>query len=62
MYDDYLKDTLYRVYLTDSVKLMGENKTLNVRYYDLIKQEKNDDRTGDDIALDLINRLGLKVN
>lgn len=40
---------------------MGENKRLTVRYVDMINPQPVDNRTGDEIALDVINKLGLKV-
>lgn len=40
---------------------MGENKRLSVRYSDIIYPKPVDSRTGDEIALDVIQRLDLKV-
>lgn len=41
---------------------MGQNKYLNVHYDDLIHPKPVDTRSGDEIALDVIQRLDLKVN
>ena len=62
------KDTAYRVYVTDCLKLIAEN-TANIsrgqymksRYYDIIYQAKVDTRTGDEIVEDIIKRAGLVV-
>ena len=62
------KDTAYRVYITDCLKLIAEN-TANIsrgqymksRYYDIIRPEKVDTRTGDEIVEDIIKRAGLVV-
>ena len=62
------KDTAYRVYVTDCMKLIAEN-TANIsrgqymksRYYDIIHPAKGDTRTGDEIVEDVIKRAGLVV-
>ena len=59
-----LEETRYRAYLTDALMAIAQNtcnfaggSTMNGRWY---KDEKpKDDRDGDEIAQDIINRLGL---
>ena len=60
------KDTAYRVYVTDCLKLIAENTAnisrgqyMKVGYYDIIHQTKVDTRTGDEIVEDIIKRAGL---
>ena len=58
------KDTAYRVYTTDCLKLIAENTgniSLKLRYYDIIQPKKADNRTGDEIVEDIIKRAGLVV-
>lgn len=58
------KDTAYRVYVTDCLKLIAENTgniSLKLRYYDIIQPKKADTRTGDEIVADIIKRAGLVV-
>ena len=58
------KDTAYRVYVTDCLKLIAENTgniSLKLRYYDKKKKKKVDNRTGDEIVADIIKRAGLVV-
>ena len=58
------KDTAYRVYVTDCLKLIAENTgniSLKLRYYDIIQPKKVDTRTGDEIVSDIIKRAGLVV-
>ena len=58
------KDTAYRVYVTDCLKLISENTgniSLKLRYYDIIQPKKEDTRTGDEIVEDIIKRAGLVV-
>lgn len=60
-YNDYLKEYMFRIYMTDSIQLSIENKKLAKRYAELVNPQPQDDRTGDEIAKDVIERLGLKV-
>ena len=58
------KDTAYRVYVTDCLKLIAENTgniSLKLRYDDIIQPKKADTRTGDEIVADIIKRAGLVV-
>lgn len=61
-YNQYKTDQAYRIYITDSLYANGQGKALTARYYDLIHPKEIDPRSGDEIALDVINRLGLKVD
>lgn len=58
-----IRDRTYRIYITESIFAHGENKRLTAHYSDMIKNvsQKCDNRTGDEIALDVIERLGLRV-
>lgn len=57
-----MEDAGYRIYVTDSLNLTPQNKYLTVRYADLIKPRgKVDTRTGDEIAAQVINDLGLRI-
>lgn len=62
------KDTAYRVYVTDCLKMIAENTAnfskgqyMKARYYDIITPKKQDTRTGDEIVEDIIKRAGLVV-
>ena len=62
------KDTAYRVYVTDCLKMIAENTAnfakgqyMKMRYYDIITPKKQDTRTGDEIVEDIIKRAGLVV-
>ena len=58
------KDTAYRAYVTNCLKLIAENTgniSLKLRYYDIINPKKVDNRTGDEIVADIIKRAGLVV-
>ena len=58
------EETRYRAYLTDALMAIAQNtanyaggSAMNGRWYDAIKP--TDNRDGDEIAKDIINRLGL---
>lgn len=54
-----MKETSYRVYMTDAISALVKMKGGNIskRWYDVVNPPKVDDRTGDEIALDVIARL-----
>ena len=60
-WQDRQQDFAYRIYITDSLYYMGRNQMLEKRYYDVIHPPKVDNRSGNEIAMDVIQRLGLKV-
>ena len=60
--------TAYRIYVSDALLLIGKNTanysggtSLRQRYVDIIGGAKRDDRTGEEIAADIIRRAGLEV-
>ena len=54
---------VYEYYVTDQLYYSSRNQSLTKRYYDIVnkKNEVVDERTGDEIAADVINRMGLKL-
>lgn len=56
-----MRDRAYRFYVTDALSLAPQNKYISQRYADMIKPHKIDNRSGDEIAMDIISRHGLKV-
>lgn len=62
------KLTAYRIYVTDALKVIGENTAkfasgtyLTKRYADVISAKKLDTRTGEEIVADIIKKAGLVV-
>lgn len=60
--------TAYRIYVSDALMLIGKNTAklalgtyMPRRYVDIIGGVKQDDRTGEEIAADIIRRAGLEV-
>lgn len=66
-YNEKQRDMAYRIYLTDSLKYIAENTArcveggqyLTARYIDVINPKPIDNRTGDEIAIDVMKRAGL---
>ena len=56
-----MREKAYRLYVTDSLMYGPQNKFINQRYADIIKPQKIDPRSGDEIAADIIKRHKLKV-
>ena len=59
-WDEYERDFLYKVYISDALQYAGQNKYPAQRFVDLLKPKDN--RTGDEVAADVISRLGLSFN
>ena len=66
---EYNKREIFRVYVTDALMYMGESVAnafkgsyMGVRYVDLLDAHTDEEKTGDEIALEVIERAGLKVN
>lgn len=60
-YQKMMKEETYRIYMSDSLFYLGQDKRLTVRYQDIADKQKKETRNGDEIALDIIKRLDLKV-
>ena len=56
----YQEERIYRIYVTDSLYYQGRGMTTASRYIDLIKPQKVDNRTGDEIVNDVIAKMGLE--
>ena len=54
---------VYRIYVTDLLKCLAESWGADVpyRYRDVIEPEEDEPESGDEVALRVIRRLGLKV-
>ena len=58
---NHCETEIYRIYVTDMLYHRAQRKTLTVRYEDVIHPKPVDNRTGDEIAEDVIKRLGLRI-
>lgn len=63
-----MKRQTYQIYISDALRIIGENTAkyaggsyMNSRYADIISPKTKDERTGAEIAADVIKRAGLEV-
>ena len=58
---EYGREMTYRFYVANSLQNIPQNKYTTMSLYDLLYNENdiNDERTGEEIALDIIQRAGL---
>lgn len=54
-----LEEEAYRIYVTEVALglLKGSGGDMGARYYDIIHPSKHDERSGEEIALDILSRL-----
>lgn len=59
----HTRDEAFRVYVTESFRLAQQHRELAKTYAEVVASlmERPDTRTGDEIAADVITRLGLEV-
>ena len=65
LFQNEQEEMVYRVYVTDALKLLTENgnRTLNFRFAELLEKRNkpHDNRSGEEIVADVIKRCGLVV-
>lgn len=68
LFNKQAKEEAYRTYVTDTLKALNGNfakifggSFFNMRYYDSVNPAEESDKSGDEIARDIIKRAGLKV-
>lgn len=54
-------EAAFRIYVTETLFAMGENKRLTKHYYDLIKPRKVETRTPEEITADIMRKYGLRT-
>ena len=67
-YNQHQRDLAYRIYVTECLRMISENVAscgggsyMAVKYDDVVNQKQVDNRTGEEIAADIINRAGIEV-
>lgn len=68
-FSEYCRQEAFRSYITDGIKCMSESiatryggSYLQVRYAEIMeRKEEAESKTGDEIAMDVISRAGLKI-
>lgn len=59
----HLEEKIYKVYMSNALYYQSRGKTPTKTFAQIIGLDKveEDNRSGDEIALDVVNRLGLEV-
>ena len=67
-YQSQQRELAYRIYVTDCLRIISENTAkmcggsyITAKLADIINPKPVDDRTGEEIAADIINRAGIEV-
>ena len=68
-YQSQQRDLAYRIYVSDCLRIISENTAkmgggsyITAKLADIINPKLVDDRTGEEIAADIIKRAGIEVN
>ena len=67
-YQSQQRDLAYRIYVTDCLRIISENTAkmcggsyITAKFADIINPKPVDNRAGEEIAADIINRAGIEV-
>lgn len=67
-YQSQQRDLAYRIYVSDCLRIISENTAkmcggsyITAKLADIINPKLVDDRTGEEIAADIIKRAGIEV-
>ena len=67
-FNQHQRDLAYRIYVTDCLRMAAENTAkmsqgayTAARFYDIINPKPVDNRSGNEIAADIIKRAGIEV-
>ena len=67
-YQSQQRDLAYRIYVSDCLRIISENtakigggSSITAKFSDIINPKPVDNRTGEEIAADIIKRAGIEV-
>lgn len=67
-FNHHQRDLAYRIYVAECLRMIGENASsggggsyMAVKFEDIINPKPVDNRTGEEIAADIIKRAGIEV-
>lgn len=67
-FNQHQRDLAYRIYVTDCLRIISENTAkigggsyITAKFADIINPKPVDNRTGEEIAAEIINRAGIEV-
>ena len=68
-FNQHQRDLAYRIYVTDCLRMATENTAkmsqgsyTAVKFYDIINPKPKDERSGEEIVAEIINKAGLEVH
>ena len=56
------REELYRIMMTESLRILPEGKHITKPYLELLKPQKIDTRTGEQVAEEVAKKMGTKVD
>lgn len=56
------REEVYRIMMTESLRILPEGKHITKPYLELLKPQKIDTRTGEQVAEEVASRMGTKVD
>lgn len=67
-YIQHQRDVAYRIYVTDCLRILTENTAnmcegsyISERYADIVNPKAVDNRSGEEVVADIIQRAGIEV-
>ena len=67
-FNQHQRDLAYRIYVTDCLRIISENTAkmgggsyITAKFPDILNPKPVDNRTGEEIAADIIKRAGIEV-
>lgn len=56
---EQIREDAYRIYITRSLQLIPQNRYITMDFMDVLDTKNVDNRSGEDIAIDVIKGAGL---
>lgn len=67
-FESHQRDLVYRIFVTDALRMISESAAkfgggsfMGKRFYEIIKPKKVDNRSGEQIAVDVFKKMGVTV-
>ena len=60
--NEYNREETYRIFVTESLRFAPQDKVLNKSYLELLKPQKIETRSGIEIAEEVAEKLGTKID
>lgn len=60
--EEYHREETYRIFVTESLRFAPQGKILNKSYIELLKPQEVETRTGIEVAEEVAEKLGTKID